>query len=168
MDKSQGRAADVSYKLLREYQDKLTCSLYEAIYRLDGASLDTLMEAQSRSCLGVFFDLTAPPSPTDLDSFLDAMRTSGTSQVDIQREGDVIYWTERHQGQCICPFVRLEVVGLDPKLCTCAVHFVQRLFRTLAKTSTTVEMLETVATGAENCRFRVTIQRGPESAAAGE
>ena len=164
MDKSQGQAADSTHELLREYQDKLTCSLYEAIYRLDGASLDTLMEAQSRSCLGVFFDLTAPPSPMDLDSFLDAMRTAGTSQVDIQRDGDVIYWTEQHQGRCICPFVRLEVVSLDPKLCTCAVHFVQRLFQTLAKTSTTVEMLETVATGAENCRFRVTIQRGPEPA----
>ena len=162
MKRSQVQQADKSQELMREYQDKLTRSLYEAVYRLDGASLDALMEAQSRSCLGVFFGLTAPPSPMDLDSFLDAMRTAGTSQLDIQRDGNVIYWTERHQGRCICPLVRLEVVDLNAKLCTCAVHFVQRLFQTLAKTPVTVEMLETVATGAENCCFRVTLEGGPE------
>ena len=164
---TQVQAAETAHELMREYQDKLTRSLYEAIYRLDDTALDALMEAQSRSCLGVFFGLTAPPSPMDLDSFLDAMSTAGTSQVDIQRDGNLIYWTERHQGRCICPLVRLEVVSLDAKLCTCAVHFVERLFRTLAKTPVSVEMIETVATGAENCCFRVTIEDVPEPAGHG-
>ncbi len=100
----------------------------------------------------------------DLDSFLDAMRTAGPSQVEIRREGDVIHWTELHGGQCVCPFVRRRVIRLDPKLCICGAYWVKHLFETVANTPVEVETVETAATGAENCRFRITIKRGARPA----
>jgi len=144
--------------LIRDYQDKLTCGLYEAIYALDGSSQGALMEGQARSCVAAFLKLTNLPTPMDLDSFLNAMRISGPSQVEIQREGDVIHWTELHHGQCVCPFVRRQVVRLHPTLCICGAYWVKYLFETVAHTAVEVETIETVATGAENCCFRITVQ----------
>ena len=36
-------------ELIRDYQDKLTCGLYEAIYALDGPSVEGLMRAQAHT-----------------------------------------------------------------------------------------------------------------------
>lgn len=152
--------ADWAQNLIRDYEDKLTCGLWEVIYRLDRPSLDTLMQAQARTCVGAFLQLGTLPQPLPVDDFLQTMRIAGPSQIDIQRNGDVIEWTEVHRGQCVCPHVRREVVRLDPKLCICGAHWVKVLFEVVARTEVEVEMMETVATGAENCRFRITV-KGP-------
>ena len=106
MENSQGQAADWVQTLMRDFQDKLTCGLYETIYGLDASSRDTLMEGQARACVSAFLELADMPAGMELDAFLSAMRTGGPSQVEIRREGDVIHWTELHGGQCVCPFVR--------------------------------------------------------------
>ena len=159
MENTEGQLADWVETLVRNYQDQLTCGLYETIYRMDGACLDTLMDGQARSCVTAFLNLTSLAAPMELDAFLDVMRTTGPSQVEIQREGDVIHWTELHRGQCVCPFIRRQVIRLDPKLCICGAYWVKYLFETVADTAAEVEIVETVATGAENCRFRITVKR---------
>jgi hypothetical protein len=158
MENAEGQTADWVQNLMRDFQDKLVCGLYEAIYSLDESSQDTLMKGQARTCVAAYLDLTKLPSPMDLDSFLETMRTTGPSQVDIHREGDVINWTERHQGQCVCPFVRREVVRLAPPLCNCGSYWMQYLFQAVTKTDVEVEMLETVATGSQDCCFRITVK----------
>ncbi|OGO52628.1 MAG: hypothetical protein A2148_06945 [Chloroflexi bacterium RBG_16_68_14] len=158
MDELQTKDPDWVDVLIRDYQDKLTCGLYEAIYSLDGRSLDTLMQGQAHTCVGAFLELSDLRSPMELDDFLEAMRVAGPSKVDIRREGEVIEWTEQHQGQCVCPFVRRGVVRLDSKLCICGAYWVQYLFERVAGTAVEVETIETVATGAENCRFRITVK----------
>ena len=146
--------------LIRDYQDKLTCGLYEAIYRLDQRSVDTLMQSQARSCVAAFVELGGMQVPMQLDAFLEAMRLAGPSKIDIRREGNVIHWTEEHHGECPCPFVRREVIRLHPTLCICATHWMRHLFETVAKTQVEVKTVETVATGADNCRFRISV-KGP-------
>ena len=150
-------AGDWVQAMVRDYQDKLTSGLYEAIYTLDGPSQDRLMECQAQTCVAAFVNLTGLPVPMDLDSFLTAMSTTGPSQVKIEREGNIIHWTELHSGQCVCPFVRRQVIRLDPALCVCGAHWVKHLFETVANTRVEVETVETVATGSENCRFRITV-----------
>ncbi len=144
--------------LIREFQDKLTCGLYEAIYGLEQRTVDTLMHAQARSCVGAFLELGTLRTPMTLDEFLEAMRTAGPSRIEIQREGNVIHWTELHEGKCVCPFVMRNVIRLDPKLCICGAHWVKVLFETVAQTQVDVQMVETAATGAKNCCFRVTVK----------
>jgi predicted hydrocarbon binding protein len=158
MDESQGQAPDWIQQLIRDYQDILTCGLYEAIYTLDDRSVETLMRAQGRTCAGAFLKLSDLHSPMALDDFLKAMRIAAPSKIEIQRDGDVIEWIELHQGECVCPFVRRKVVRLDPKLCICGAQWVQHLFETVAHTRVEVETVETVATGAQNCHYRVRIK----------
>lgn len=160
MNARQTPAGDWVERLIRDYQDAITGGLYRAIYRLDGRALRHLMDGQAAACMSAFLKLTDLPAPLELDRFLEAMRTAGPSPIDIQREGDIILWTERHRGECVCPLVRRKVIDLHPKLCLCGASWVRQLFRVAAGTEVEVETLETVATGAQNCRFRIRI-RGP-------
>jgi len=159
MDQPQGEAAEWVENLMRDFQDKLTGGLFETIYKMDDAAVDTLMEGEARTCVSAFIDLTSMSVPMELDAFLDRMQTSGPSKVLIKRDGDVILWTELHQGKCVCPLVTRDVIPLDPKLCICGAYWVKHLFKTAANTEVDVETLETAAQGAENCCFRITIKR---------
>ena len=157
--KGSENAGDWVEVLMRDYQDKLTHGLYEAMYGLDGASIDALMEGQARTCVSAFVELAGLPVPMDLGAFLQKMRTAGPSRIEIRREGDTIYWREQHKGECVCPLVRRSVIRLDPKLCVCGEYWVQYLFESVAHTPVDVETVATVATGAEDCEFRITLKR---------
>jgi hypothetical protein len=162
MSDHEGAPADWVQQLIRDFQDKLTCGLYEAVYRLDQPNVEALMQAQARTCVGAFLDLGTLRGPLSLDEFLHAMRIAGPSQIEIRRDGDVIEWIEQHHGQCVCPFVKRDVIRLDPKLCICGAHWVKVLFETVAQTEVDVTQVETAATGAQNCHFRITV-KGPLS-----
>jgi len=158
MSEDETEATDWVQELIRDFQDKLTCGLYEAIYSLDTPNVETLMKAQARSCVGAFLELGTLQVPMPLDEFLKVMRVAGPSQIEVRRDGDVIHWIEQHQGECVCPFVKRGVIRLDSKLCICGAHWVQYLFQAVAKTDVDVETLESVATGAQNCCFRITVK----------
>ena len=157
MTASEGQPPDWVQQLMRDFQDTLTGGLYEAIYKLDRRCVEPLMQAQARTCVAAFLNLSDLRVPMTLDDFLQAMRIAGPSKVDIRRDGDRIEWIEQHQGECVCPFVRRKVVRLDPQLCICGAHWVQRLFETVAHTKVEVETVETAATGAQNCHFRIRV-----------
>jgi hypothetical protein len=158
MSTPETTATDWLQELIRTFQDKLTCGLYDAIYGLEPPAVDTLMRAQARTCVGAFLELGTLRTPMPLDEFLEAMRTAGPSRIDIRREGNVIHWTELHDGKCVCPFVTRNVIRLDPKLCICGAHWVKVLFETVTQTQVDVQTLGTVATGGKNCRFLVTVK----------
>ncbi len=142
--------------LIRDYQDKLTCGLYDAIYKLDRRSLRSLMRAQAHACGAAFTDLTDLRGPLPLDQFIERMRMSGL--VEIHCEGNVILWDEQHNGKCMCPFVRRRVIRLDRRLCICGAQWVKYLFENVANTPVDVDMVSSAATGARNCSFVVRIR----------
>ena len=156
---SEVEPAEWVEKLMRDYEDKLTCGLFESIYELDGDSVNALMSGLAKTCASAFIDLAGLPVPMELDAFLDRMLISSPSQLEIQREGDVIHWTEVPHGEGVCPLIRRDVIRLDQKLCMCGAYWVKDLFQRVADTHVEVETIETVATGAENCRFRITVQQ---------
>lgn len=158
MDSKQAEVDDELDEVLRDYQDKLTCGLYEAIYDLDEASLDTIMRCQAQACVAAFLDFTGLPSPMRLESFRDAMRDADPLGGDIRQEGNVIHWTGNQRGQCACPLVRRGVIRLDPKLCVCSTYWVKYLFDKVAHTPVDVEIVETVATGGHACSFKITLR----------
>ena len=164
MDKPPGEAGEWVETLMRDFQDRLTGGLFETIYKMDDAAVDTLMEGEAQTCVSAFVDLTGLSVPMSLDSFLEKMQTSGPSKVRLERDGDVILWTELHQGKCVCPLVTRDVISLNPKLCICGAYWVKHLFKTVANTEVDVETIETVAHGAENCRFRITVKRDEPAA----
>jgi hypothetical protein len=145
-------------ELMRSFRDKLVGGLYEGVYTLEEAPLRRVMDAQADVCMRAFVALTDIPPDLDLDAFLDRMKTSGPSKVQLDRLGDdELLWTELHAGECVCPHVRQGVIRLDPKLCLCGETWVRLLIERHARRSAKVEMVESVATGAANCVYRINL-----------
>lgn len=149
-------SADWVQELMRSYRDRLLGGLYEGIYSLDDEPLRRVMDAQAETCVSAFVALADIPADLDFDSFLERMRISGPSPVRMERTGpDELRWTELHRGECVCPYVRQGVIRLDPKLCLCGETWVKLLIERHARRRAQVSLVESVATGAENCVYLV-------------
>lgn len=149
-------AEDWVTDLMRSYRDRLLGGLYEGIYSLEGEPLRRVMDAQAETCVSAFVALMDIPPNLDFESFLDRMRVSGPSQVRVERTGpDEVLWTELHRGECVCPYVRQGVIRLHPKLCLCGETWVRLLVERHARRRARVSLVESVATGAENCVYRI-------------
>ncbi len=153
-------APDWVMNLIRDFQDKITSGLYEGVYSLEGQPLRDVMERQAHACGAAYLQLYGLPQEMELDEFLARIRYTGPSQIDIRRDGDVIDWVELHPDGCVCPLVKRGVIRLDKKLCICGAAWVRYLFQQVAKTPVEVEIVETIASGAENCHFRIRLLGG--------
>lgn len=145
-------------QLMRSFRDKLVGGLYAGLYSLEGEPLQRVMDAQAEACVQAFVALTDLPADLDFEAFLERMRISGPSKVELERaSGDEVLWRELHRGECVCPHVRQGVIPLDPKLCVCGATWVRLLVERHARRAATVTLVESVATGAENCVYRVAL-----------
>jgi len=151
-------AEDWIEQLMRDYQDRLTRGLYDGISQLPEQELDRVMQCQAHACVQEFVKLYDLPEHLDLDAFLERMKIGGPSKINVRRHGDTIFWEELHEGQCMCPLVKRDVIGLKPELCHCAVHWLRLLIERHARRGARVELIESVATGARNCVFRVILE----------
>lgn len=150
-------ADDWIEQLMRDYQDTVTRGAYQGIYELDEQARDGVMRCQAHACVGAFVRLYDLREDLDLEAFLARMATGGPSKIRIRRDGDTILWEEQHEGQCMCPLVRREVIPLHPALCSCAVHWLRMLVERHFQGKARVELLDSVAQGGENCVFRITL-----------
>lgn len=148
-------------QLMRDYQDSITTGVYDGVFRLPAAEVDTVMQCQAGACVEAFVKLYDLPDTLDFDTFLSRMTIGGPSKINIRRDGDVMYWEEMHEGQCMCPLVRRSVIALTPGLCGCAAHWLRMLVERFARRPARVELLESVADGRQNCVFRVTLGEAP-------
>ena len=141
---------------MRGFRDKLVGGLYEGIYALDGEPLNRVMDTQAESCMRAFVALTEIPPDLSLDDFFERMKTAGPGPVRVERlSEDSLLWTEFHHGECVCPHVRQGAVRLDPKLCLCGETWVRLLIERHSGRHAVAKMVESVATGAENCVYRI-------------
>lgn len=145
-------------ELMAAYRDRLVGGLYGGIYRLEGAPLRAVMDAQAETCMHAFVALHDIPPGLDLDAFLERMKTAGPGRVRIDRVGnDELLWTELHEGACVCPHVRQNIIPLDPKLCLCGETWVRLLVERHAHRPAQVSLVESVATGARDCVYRIVL-----------
>ncbi len=142
---------------LRDFQDAITRGAYEGIRSLDEKGVDRVMEAQARSCVHAYVETFGISADLDLEAFLEKMQFGGSSKVIIERDGNKILWDEQHEGECMCPLVKREVIPLDASLCVCAIHWLRMLVERHVDEPVHVEMLDSVAKGSRNCTFRITI-----------
>lgn len=143
---------------LRGFQDAITRGAYGGIYALEPSARDRVLESQAGSCVHAFVELFQVSKELSLDEVLEKMRYGGSSKVEISRLGDTIIWDEQHEGECMCPLVKRGVVLLRPELCSCAVHWLRMLVERHTEKKVSVELLDSVANGARNCTFRVTLE----------
>jgi hypothetical protein len=143
-------------QLMRTFRDDLVGGLYEGIYGLEGEPLRRVMDTQAEACVHAFVALADIPPDLDFDTFLERMKISGPSRVRVESAGDdELLWTELHEGECVCPHVRQQVIRLDPKLCLCGETWVRLLIERHARRRAEVSLVESVATGAQNCVYRI-------------
>jgi len=148
--------ADWVEQLMRNFRDELVGGLYEGIYGLEGEPLRRVMDTQATACVQALVALTDIPPELDLGAFLERMKISGPSRVRVEPAGDdELLWTELHEGECVCPHVRQQVIRLDPKLCMCGETWVRLLIERHAHRHAEVSLVESVATGAQNCVYRI-------------
>jgi len=154
--------------LMRQFRDGLVRGLYDGLYQLEGEPLRTVMDAQARVCVHAFIALADLSADLSFDDFLERMRIAGPSRVRVERTGDdELLWTELHAGECVCPHVRQGAISLDPKLCLCGETWVRLLVERHAHRRAAVELVESVATGAQNCVYRITLGEPVPPPAAG-
>ena len=98
------------------------------------------------------------PASYTLDSWIKLLNELEPGVRNVKRKGDsVIYELKREQ--CVCPLVSENVVELTPKLCSaCATNFFKHIFKNAAKRPVRVEVMESHATGADKCVFRIWLQ----------
>ncbi len=149
-------ADDWVVDLMRSFQQKLTAGLLRGAYTLEGEPLRQVMDAQAEACVHAFSELSDLPPDLDFESFLERMRTAGPSKMELTRlSPDELLWTELHEGQCVCPHVRLGTIALDRRLCRCGETWVRLLVERHARRPAAVSIVESVATGSRNCVYSI-------------
>ncbi len=147
--------------LVRDFQDTITRGTFAGISQLPEPQRDSVLACQARACVDEFVKLYDLPDNLDFDGFLARMTIGGPSKINVRRDGDTIVWEELHEGQCMCPLVRREVIPLQAMLCGCAVHWLRMLIERFAHRPCRVELLDSVARGSMNCVFSVTLGAPP-------
>ena len=94
----------------------------------------------------------------DLDSWIKLLNESRPNVYNVQKkDGEVLY--ELKMGRCVCWLVSENVIALNPRLCSaCATNFYKYTFQNVAKRPVRVEVVESHATGANKCVFRIRLQ----------
>ncbi len=144
-------------KMVRDFQDRIVAGTYAGVYRLGESELDQVMECQAAACAVAYAELYQLPADLGLDELLERMRMGGSSKIKIEREGSRLTLRELHSGQCVCPLVTRRVIPLEPALCRCAEHWLRKLLERHVVGPVSVEMVESVALGHEDCVFRIEI-----------
>jgi len=98
------------------------------------------------------------PASYDLDSWIKLLNELDPGVRDVKRRGDSVLYELRH-GRCVCPLVSERIVELTPKLCSaCSTNFFGYIFKKVAKRPVRVEVMESLATGADKCAFQIVLQ----------
>lgn len=136
---------------------------------LDPETKMALMQACGRSCylraFGVASDVKA--SPEAADQYIQALEGAGY-KVERNAAGVLVHfsWGRNHQnpqgliiqdGYCMCPIVEPILKGLSATYCNCSAGYVREFFERRVGRPVKVEVVETLQTGADDCRFNVEI-----------
>jgi hypothetical protein len=136
---------------------------------LDRDTRTKLMRANGRSCyLNTFGVADAEkPSQEAVDSYLKRLKDAG---LEFKEDGEFTVfeysWGKEHQnpqgmilgdGNCLCPVVENIKTGLSPTFCLCSAGYVSEIFSRAVGKNVEVEIIETLKTGADDCRFKIKI-----------
>lgn len=98
------------------------------------------------------------PASYGLDSWIKLLNELDPGVRHVMRRGDTVLYELRH-GRCVCPLVSDNTVKLTPRLCSaCSTNFFEYIFKKVAKRPVRVEVIESLATGADKCAFRIVLQ----------
>ena len=89
-----------------------------------------------------------------IDDFLDSLNQAHIGGGSLRRDGDIVYGS---YGHCYCGSVSKAKEPISPTYCYCSCGWYKRLFETVLERPVEVELLSSIAQGAEVCRFAIHI-----------
>jgi len=94
------------------------------------------------------------------DEFLEAEQQNPTEGTRLVRKGDVLYqfYTPRSFGvKCYCSLVNAIEENMSLTYCHCSKGFVKKLWEAVLERPVEVELLQSVVSGAQECKFAIHI-----------
>ena len=131
-----------------------------------------LMRANGRSCYFNTFGVPGNEGPSQeaVEGYLKKLEDAGST---FLREGEYTSfdysWGKDHQspqglmlgdGNCLCPVVEDVKSDLSATYCSCSAGYVGEMFSRALGKRVEVDIIETLKTGADDCRFRIRIPNG--------
>lgn len=134
--------------------------------QIDEKTRTELMRTNGAACAkGAYGEFTdaKPATLEQIDkSIADLQQKMGKEN--IRREGDTVFFNYSGNGKglnisdgyCLCPMIENGPKTLSPTYCQCSVGYVEYMFRRfITFKPVNVELLESLRTGSNACRFKV-------------
>jgi predicted hydrocarbon binding protein len=94
----------------------------------------------------------------NVDEFLEAEQRNPTKGTRLVREGDVLYQFYMPQSlgvRCFCSLVNATEEKISLTYCHCSKGFVKKLWESVLKRPVEVELIQSVMSGSEECKFAI-------------
>lgn len=94
----------------------------------------------------------------NVDEFLEAEQRNPTKGTRLVREGDVLYQFYMPQSlgvRCFCSLVNATEGKMSLTYCHCSKGFVKKLWESVLERPVKVELIQSVVSGAEECKFAI-------------
>ncbi len=133
----------------------------QAMVRIDGTLSEPLrreiLEDCGKQCIGASILEKAARirrAAPDLENFLVGLNQSHIGGGTLIYAGGAIHAT---YSRCYCGMINGRRALISPTYCNCSRGWFLKLFETVLKTPIKVELEQSIAQGAPDCRFRITL-----------
>lgn len=122
---------------------------------VDEETAKKILKKSGEDCCKIFLEVHGYDlSGRDLDSLIELLNSSPSSGCWKEDDDTVIY--EFKSERCECPLVEKKIVKLSPRLCSaCFTNWLAYMFGTITNKKVEAELIESLATGASKCAFRI-------------
>jgi len=144
---------EVSAPLKHAWISEVVAGLNE----VDEETAKRILKGCGESCVKIWVDFyNYDLASYNLDSWIAELNKADFR--DVRRDDDNILYVLKLE-QCACPLVSEKIVKSTPRLCSaCFTNWLEYMFGTVAKRPVRAELVESLATGASKCAFRIWLQ----------
>ncbi len=139
-----------------ELRDEWIRGVVRGLEELSDGTARKVLKACGESCAKSWVNTySCNPEFYDVDSWIKLVNEMEPGVRNVEREDNIIVY-ELKPGKCVCPLVTGGIIKPSRKLClACASNFFEYLFGKVAKKPVKAELVESYATGADKCVFKV-------------
>jgi predicted hydrocarbon binding protein len=138
-----------------EFLRRWVMGVMAGLCEVDEETARRILRRAGEECCKIFLEVYGYDlSDQDLDSLIRLLGSSPSSGCYRVDEDTIIY--EFKSERCECPLVEMGVAGLSSRLCSaCFTNWLSYMFSTVTKRRVKAEFIESLATGASKCTFKI-------------
>ncbi len=140
---------------VEEFVRRWIIGVMAGLSEVDEKIAKTILKKAGEDCCKLFLETYGLDlSSHDLDSLIEWWNKRPACRCYKVDENTIIY--EFKSNKCECLLVDKGFVNLTPKLCSlCFTNWLEYMFGTVTKRGAKAELVESLATGASKCSFRI-------------